>query len=219
MYFKNRVDAGRQLAALLRKFRGRDGAVYALPRGGVPLGAEIARELGLPLDIVTARKIGHPESPEYAIGAVTEGGELAVNPLEVEHLDKRWFDRAVAAQREEAQHRRKAYYGERTRPDVAGKLAIVVDDGIATGLTMEAALLELRQYRPGHLVMAVPVAPADTADRLAHLVDEFIAVETPVDYLGAVGAYYADFEQVSDAEVIALLDEANRPRGAPKDRE
>jgi len=214
VHFKNRVDAGRQLAALLRKFRGHAGVVYALPRGGVPVGAEVARELGLPLDIVTARKIGHPDSPEYAVGAVTEGGELAVNRDEIEHLDKHWFERAVAAQREEARHRRTAYYGKRPRPDVAGKVAIVVDDGIATGLTMEAAILELRRYKPGHLVMAVPVAPADTAARLGRLVDEFIAVETPVDYLGAVGAYYADFEQVSDAEVIALLDQVNRPEGA-----
>jgi len=207
MYFTNRADAGRKLAKLLLKFRGQDGVVLALPRGGVPVAAEVARALEMPLDLVTARKVGHPGNQEYAIAAVTETGELAVNPEEVAELDRDWFDRAVAAQREEAQRRHERYIGDRPAIPVAGRIAIVVDDGIATGLTVRAAIMQTRKRKPGKLVLAVPVAPRDTAESLGRIVDEFIACDVPAMFMGAVGAYYQDFSQTTDEEVAELLAE------------
>jgi predicted phosphoribosyltransferase len=211
MYFIDRADAGRKLAKLLLKYRGRDGVVLALPRGGVPVAAEVARALEMPLDLITARKVGHPGNPEYAIAAVTETGELAVNPDEVAELDRHWFDRAVAAQREEAQRRHERYIGDRPPIPVAGRVAIVVDDGIATGLTVRAAIMQARKRKPGKLILAVPVAPRDTADSLANDVDEFIACDVPAMFMGAVGAYYQDFSQTSDEEVAAILAEMRKP--------
>lgn len=207
MYFVNRVDAGRKLAKLLQKYRGQNGVVLALPRGGVPVAAEIARALQMPLDLVTARKVGHPGNQEYAIAAVTETGELAVNPDEVAEVDPGWFDRAVAAQREEARRRHERYIGDRPAIPVAGRIAIVVDDGVATGLTMRAAIMQTRKRKPGKLVLAVPVAPRDTAESLGQIVDEFIACDVPAMFMGAVGAYYQDFSQTTDEEVTALLAE------------
>ncbi|MCG3202419.1 MAG: putative phosphoribosyl transferase [Gammaproteobacteria bacterium] len=205
MHFIDRADAGRKLARLLLKYRGQDGVVLALPRGGVPVAAEVARALAMPLDLVTARKIGHPGNPEYAIAAVTESGELAVNPDEVDELDRGWFDRAVAAQREEAQRRHERYIGARAPIPLAGRIAIVVDDGIATGLTVRAAIMQTRKRGPGKLVLAVPVAPRDTAESLGRIVDEFVACDVPAMFMGAVGAYYQDFSQTGDEEVAALL--------------
>ena len=206
MRFKDRADAGRQLArTLAARYAGQGGVVYALPRGGVTLGAEIARRLHMPLDLIIARKIGHPFNPEYAIGAVTESGELTSNPREVAHVDTEWFRRQIAVEREEARRRHQAYLGGRASPSATGKLAILVDDGIATGLTMEVAIRELRRQKPARLVVAVPVAPSDTAARFEREVDDLVALDIPEYYLGAVGAYYEDFRQVTDDEVIALL--------------
>jgi predicted phosphoribosyltransferase len=211
MRFKDRTDAGRRLAQALARFRGRDGVVYALPRGGVVLGVEIARALALPLDLVIARKIGHPLSAEYAIGAVTEGGELVTNPFEVARVNAEWFRLAVEAERAEARRRRARYLGGAASLPATGKLAILVDDGIATGLTMEAAIREARRQRPVTLVVAVPVAPPDTAARLGKEVDEFVALDVDPEYLGAVGAYYDDFPQVTDDEVVQLMRAARAP--------
>ena len=206
MRFRDRADAGRQLAhRLAAKYAGQDGVVYALPRGGVPLGAEIARRLHLPLDLLIARKIGHPFNPEYAIGAVTESGELASNPREVAQVRTEWFQHQIEVEREEARRRHRVYLSNRAPLSAAGKLAILVDDGIATGLTMEVAIRELRRQKPARLVVAVPVAPSDTAAKFARAVDDFVALDIPEYYLGAVGAYYEDFAQVTDDEVIALL--------------
>jgi predicted phosphoribosyltransferase len=212
MRFKNRTDAGERLAELLLHLRGRDGVVYGLPRGGVPVAAIVARELGIPLDLITARKVGHPLSAEYAIAAVTDTGELASNPREVAAVDPRWFEREVEAQRREAERRHERYLGKRPAVAVAGKLAILVDDGLATGLTMEAAIMKARQLKPQHLVLAVPVAPPDTAERLGEMVDEVVAIDIPSRFMGAVGAYYEDFHQVTDEEVIALLAESDAAR-------
>ncbi len=169
------------------------------------LGAQIARALGMPLDLVIPRKIGHPLSPEYGIAAVTESGELVTNPWEVSQVDSAWFKRAVARERAEAERRRARYLGGRAPLPLEGKIAILVDDGVATGLTLEAAIRDVRRRRPARLVAAVPVAPADTAERLRAQVDDFVALDVPELYLGAVGAYYDHFPQVSDEEVIALL--------------
>lgn len=206
MRFRDRADAGRQLAEMLApSYAGRDGVVYALPRGGVTLGAAIARRLRMPLDLIIARKIGHPFNPEYAIGAVTESGELAGNPREMARVGSEWFRHQIEIERQEARRRHRAYLGDRAPLSATGKLAILVDDGIATGLTMEVAIRELQRQKPARLVVAVPVAPADTAARFAREVDDLVALDIPEDYLGAVGAYYEDFAQVTDDEVVALL--------------
>jgi len=205
MHFRDRTDAGKKLAQALKRHRNQDGVVYALPRGGVVLGVEVARDLGMPLDLLIPRKIGHPLQPEYAICAVVENGEMVCNQQEVARVDPQWFRREVAAERGEARRRRELYLGGREPAPVAGKTAIIVDDGIATGLTMEVAIRDARRRDPAHLIVAVPVAPPETVERLAREVDEFVVLDPSPYYLGAVGAYYDSFYQVSDEEVVALM--------------
>jgi len=205
MRFKDRADAGRKLAEALDSYANREGVVYALPRGGVVLGVEVARALRMPLDLLIPRKLGHPLQPEYAIGAVVESGEMVVNQREVSRVDPQWFEHEVQAERHEARRRRELYLGGRAPAAVKGKIAIIVDDGIATGLTMEVAIRDARYREPERLVVAVPVAPPETVERLAREVDEFVVLDRSPYYLGAVGAYYDYFTQVSDDEVVALL--------------
>ena len=203
--FRDRVDAGHQLAALLQDYKDADPVVYALPRGGVVVGAEVARSLGAPLEVVIARKVGHPQSPEYAICAVSVSGNLICNEAERRAADPQWFEMAVDREKREAA-RRQAIYLEGREPRAAeGKTAIIVDDGIATGLTMKAAIEEIKGQKPRQVVVAVPVIPRETAGVLKRLVDTVVAVDIPEMFLGAVGAYYIDFDQVSDEEVIRLL--------------
>lgn len=216
MYFKDRRHAGRQLAQALSHHAGAVGVVYPLPRGGVVLGVEVARVLGWPLDLVVPRKIGHPLSPEYAVAAVVEGGGLVGDPRELTELDPEWLAAAVARERVEARRRRDLYLHGRAPLPVGGKTALLVDDGIATGLTMQAAIREVRRHDPARVVVAVPVAPADVCARLTGEVDEFVTLDAPEHYLGAVGAYYETFPQVSDAEVCALLAEMKDVTGPPR---
>lgn len=208
MIFDNREDAGRRLAKLLSGgYGGRDGVVYALPRGGVPLGVAVARELHMPLDLVIPRKIGHPGNPEYAICAVTESGELLCNELERARVDKDWLERRVADEIQEARRRRQCYLPGREPLPVEGKLAILVDDGIATGLTMRAAIRDIKARRPKSIVVAIPVIPDDTYELLQTEVDEVVAILVDSAYWGAVGSYYLDFQQIEDDEVIEMLRE------------
>jgi len=208
MLFRNRVDAGKRLATLLaEKYAGGDGVVYALPRGGVPLGLEVAHALDMPLDLIIPRKIGHPGNPEYAICAVTEQGETLCDEREQTLVDKDWLAHRVRAEVAEAKRRRQCYLADRTPVPVKGKLAIVVDDGIATGLTMCAAIRDLKSRRPGRIVVAIPVVPADTAAVLQTEADDVVAILVEPFYRGSVGSYYLDFPQLSDEEVIALLGE------------
>lgn len=210
MYFRDRAEAGEQLAQLLApKYRGQDGVVYALPRGGVIVAAPIARALHMPLGLTITRKIGHPLQPEYAIGAVTEDGEVVVNSTEVARVDEEWFRAAVQAERKEAHRRHQVYLDDRAPLSATGKTAILVDDGIATGLTMRAAIAAMRQQRPARLIVAVPIVTADAAMNLGEVVDGVVAVDTPRRHLGSVGAYYDNFPQVTDDEVISLLRAAN----------
>lgn len=205
MRFTDRSEAGQRLAAVLDKYKGQDGVVYALPRGGVVLGVEVAAALAMPLDLIIPRKIGHPWNPEYAICAVAEEGDLVCNDREVAQVDPDWLHRQVARERQEARRRREHYLGCREPLPVAGKIAILVDDGIATGLTMQAAIRDVRRRQPGQVVVAVPVVPKDTAGALGREVDAVAAVEVAEHYRGAVGAYYVDFPQLADAEVVELL--------------
>lgn len=205
MRFRDRTDAGKQLANALAQYRGQAGVVLALPRGGVVLGVEVADGLGMPLDLVIPRKIGHPLQPEYAIAAVAENGELATNEAEVKRVDPDWFRETVAREQAEARRRRGLYVEGRAPLPLTGKLAILVDDGIATGLTMFAAIRDVKTRSPARTVVAVPVAPADTLARLRREVDAMVTLDDGEYFLGAVGAYYDAFEQVSDSEVVALM--------------
>lgn len=204
--FRDRVDAGRQLAGALGHFRGdSDAVVFGIPRGGVVVAAEVARELGLPLDIVIAAKVGAPGNPEYAIGAVAPDGDVSVNPdagYTIEDV------RGLASSAHELIERRTAEYRRgRHETDVTGRTAIVVDDGLATGLTAVAASEYLRRRGAKTVVVAVPVAARSSAARLAEHADELIAVDVPSGFM-AVGQFYEVFGQTSDAEVEALLEEA-----------
>lgn len=208
--FADRTDAGRRLAQALNFYKGRPVAVYALPRGGVVLGVEVARELEAPLDLIVVRKIGHPQSPEYAIGAVTEDGDIVLNPEEAEVLDPDWLTATVKAELQEAHRRRDLFLQGRPRVRPSGKIAILVDDGLATGLTMEAAIRQLRKGHPDRVIVAVPVAAQETADRLRPKVDAMVILYIP-PMLGAVGAFYSDFTQVSDEDVVTLMNSDGQP--------
>ncbi len=204
--FKDRADAGTQLAKKLEKFRGRDAVVLALPRGGVVVGFEIARALLLPLDIVTARKIGHPNNSEYAICAVDEKGTLLCNETERASVDQMWLRDEAQRQQKEAQRRSVVYRGEKKAAKLEGKSVIIVDDGIATGLTMRLAIFSVRAHNPKTIVVAVPVAPQDVAQKIKREVDELVVLLPPEEFLGAVGAHYERFDQVEDEEVIRLME-------------
>ncbi|MEK9156478.1 MAG: phosphoribosyltransferase family protein [Patescibacteria group bacterium] len=203
--FKNRQEAGKKLAEKLEKYRGEEAVVYALPRGGAVVGAEIAGRLNLPLDLILVRKIGHPFNPEFAIGAVSESGRLVGDVLVPNRVDPEWLGREVGCLKEEISRRRQLYLGGRPSRPAQGKIAIIADDGIATGSTMLAAIEEIRNQRPKKVVVAVPVAPPDTAELMRGRVDEFIAILIPETFFGAVGSYYDEFGQVSDEEVVSIM--------------
>lgn len=207
MHFKNRTEAGQLLAEALKKYRNEAVVVYALPRGGVAVAVEIARLLHAPLDLIIARKIGHPFQPEYAIAATAENGHIIETKREVSNVDKTWYVNEIEKQRQEAKRRREKYLPNRSTIPVQGKIAILVDDGIATGLTMRLGILELKHRQPKKIVVAVPVAPRTTAELIESEAGEIVALDIPedYDYLGAVGAYYSDFSAVEDEEVIALM--------------
>lgn len=203
--FEDRVDAGQQLAKELMQFKGEDVVVLALPRGGVVLGAEVARTLEAPLGLVLVRKIGHPSYGEYAIGAVAEDGKAVYNQQELTSIDVAWLEKAEREARDLIERRRNLYYGRNfIPPSVDAKTVIVVDDGIATGLTMEAAVRTL-QGKAKRVIVAVPIAPSDSVTTLESLADEVIVLRDPAGFQGAVGAHYRRFKQVNDEEVKALL--------------
>lgn len=208
IYFKDRVEAGRKLAGFFDHINGRNTVVYALPRGGVVVGAEIAKIIHAPLDLIITRKIGHPYNPEYAIGAIAENGHSVFNKDEVLNIDEQYLKEEAEKQTEEAKRRRKVYLGGRPPISCKGKTAILVDDGIATGLTMKAALKELQtHYNPAKIIIAVPVTPKDTADELGKMGAEVLAIITDKDFLGAIGAYFQDFSPVEDQDVVRIMKE------------
>ena len=208
--FRDRVEAGRELAAALAGRAFTKPVVLALPRGGVPVAAEVATALRAPLDLVLVRKIGVPRQPELALAAVVDGDhpQLVVNEdvRRFAGVDDALLERLEAREVAELERRRRAYLRGREPVPIAGRTAIVIDDGIATGATIRAALIGLRGKRPHALVLAVPVAPPDTVARLRPEVDDLVCLETP-RHFGAIGAFYRDFRQTPDREVIALLDE------------
>jgi predicted phosphoribosyltransferase len=210
MQFADRSDAGRRLAGRLSELNLVEPVVVALPRGGVPVGLEVARTLAAPLDIILVRKIGAPGHEELAAGAVVDGEspQLVLNADVVRSygIDQAWLDQQQALQLQEIARRRQLYLGDRPRAPVAGRTAIVVDDGIATGATIRVALRAMRRLGPKALVLAVPVAAAEVLTRLAGEADRLVCLHTP-RHLVAVGQFYRDFRQVQDAEVVAMLKE------------
>ena len=207
MTFRDRTDAGRRLASALLHLGGRDDLlVLALPRGGVPVAAEIARALGAPLDLCFAHKIGAPHNREFAIGSVTETGPPHIDEQVIREFGVpfSYVREEAAIQQTDLARRARYYRGSRPPPAVAGKCVILVDDGVATGSTAHGALRGLRGQGPGRLVFATPVAAADTVQRLAADADELAILHAPRAFF-AVGEFYDRFPQVSDEEVLALL--------------
>ncbi len=202
-HFKDRHDAGVRLAKALVRYDGEDAVVYALPRGGVVLGDAVAKQLELPLTLIIPRKIGHPDNLEYAVCAVTEEGELVCNEEELSALDPRWLREAAEREQREARRRRAAYGS--TRLSATGRVAIIVDDGIATGLTMRAAIRSLRRELPSEVVVAVPIAPREVAEYLREEADDVVVLDDSEPFLGAIGAYYESFPQVTDEEVVQIM--------------
>ena len=209
MIFLDRHDAGRQLAQPLLRYRDQNPIVLALPRGGVVVGYEVARALDCPLDVIVARKLGAPDQPELGIGAIAPGGvrvlddyiigALGISSEEIEQIATR-----EGAEIERRLHR---FRGDRPPPDLHDHTAIVVDDGLATGVTARAAIESVRGERPRRLVLAAPVCAAETARSFAALVDDMVCLHAPRDFR-AVGLWYSDFDQTSDEEVVALLERA-----------
>lgn len=204
--YKDRVDAGQQLAKALKKFKGNNAIVLALPRGGVVLGAEVAKQLQSPLSVMLVRKIGHPNHAEYAIGAVAEGELPIYNKTELVSIDKEWLADAEASAKELIIARRNLYFNnDIASPDLIGKVVIIVDDGIATGLTMKAAVLAAQNKHPKKIIVAVPVCATDSAEMIKRIVDELIVLDNTKNFLGAIGAHFERFDQVDDKQVRALL--------------
>ncbi len=212
--FRDRAEAGRDLAVLLEKYRGPGTLVLGLPRGGVVVAAAVARDLDCEQSVIISRKIGAPDNPEYALGAVAEGGGVAINESEVAAigLTSVWLEAEIRHQEEEIARRIELYRSGAPLPVIRDRPVIVVDDGVATGLTMLAALRTLRNQGARVVVMATPVIPPTTLDRLRPECDEAVFICAPEPFY-AVGMFYEDFEQVEDDEVIRLLS-TKQPRAA-----
>jgi putative phosphoribosyl transferase len=212
MQFRDRQEAGRLLAEEVARLGLDHPIVLALPRGGVPVACEIARRLGALLDVFVARKIGAPHHPELGIGAIAEGDEVVadVESLSRLRLAAGQWDGLVARERAELARRVRIYRRACERPNVTGREVVLVDDGIATGVTAEAALRSLGRLEPRRLVLAVPVCARETAERLRSLADDVVYVTAP-EQLRAVGQWYRDFGQITDDEVLSLLDHAAGP--------
>jgi len=208
---RGRKEAGKKLAEELLEYRGKDNIVYAIPRGGVVTAYEIAKELGSPLDIIIPRKIGAPGNPELAVGAVTEDGTTILNNRLIAGLriSESYIESEKERQIEEIKRRVKAYRGEAPPKDLEGKTVILVDDGIATGATVRAAIHSIKRSRPSTLVVAVPVGPPDTIEELRGEVDRLVCLVSYEPFF-AIGQFYEDFSQVEDKNVVNLLKRARK---------
>ncbi len=208
--FADRAHAGQLLAGALSKYANRpDVIVLGLPRGGVPVAFEVAKRLDAPLDVMVVRKLGVPGWEELAMGAIASGGVRVINEDVVRgsNIPPESIERVAAAELKELRRREMAFRGHTGAPDVKGKVVILVDDGIATGSTIRAAVQALHQQEPAKIVVAVPTAAADSCDKLAPMVDELVCLMRPI-YFHAVGQWYENFQQTTDAEVKQLMDAA-----------
>ncbi|HQV61706.1 MAG: phosphoribosyltransferase [Chitinophagaceae bacterium] len=205
MYFNDRYDAAMQLAPLLEKYKNEKGVILAVPRGGVPIGYYLAKYLDFPLDLLMTKKLGHPGNEEFAIGAVSLEGSIVEETTGVPEQYIREETRRI---REQLKERYIKFMGNKEPVDIKGKIIIVVDDGVATGRTILSTIKILRNKEPRKIVVAVPVASEEAADRIREVVDDFICLHTPYPFYG-VGRFYADFTQVEDEDVLLLLNELN----------
>lgn len=214
--YHDRYDAGRRLASLLSAYAQRlDVVVLALPRGGVPVGSEVAMALGAPLDVFVVRKLGVPGHEELAMGAIASGGVRVLDPnvMDLAEIGEADVQRITAAEQRELERRERQYRGDRPFPDLRGKVVILVDDGLATGSTMRAAVAALRQEGPTKIVVAVPVAAPDVCESFRAVADDIVCAATPTPF-HAVGLWYDDFTQTTDDEVRDLLERAQRRQHA-----
>lgn len=215
--FRDRAEAGQELAAELREYAGRDNVVVlALPRGGVPVGAEVARALSAPLDVFLVRKIGLPGHEEFAMGAIASGGVVMINEHVVRTygVSRSQIESVVERERGELERRERRYRGDNSLPSLAGKTVILVDDGLATGSSMRAAVEAVRGLGPAETIVAVPIAPAETCDALASEVDRVVCALTPEPFY-AVGLWYRDFSQTTDDEVMHILEKVRAETSHP----
>jgi putative phosphoribosyl transferase len=206
MIFKDRKDAGERLAGKLHAYRGQNPLILAVPRGGVEVAAPILKKIGGELDLIITRKIGAPSQPELAIGAVTNDDSVLLNGDLISRIgvDQDYINQAIAKEKEEIRRRFKLYRGERVLPEVENRRVILVDDGVATGYTLLMAIRSLQKLNPTELVLAVPVGPPETLKKLEQEVSQLICLQAP-NLFSAVGQFYQNFNQVSDEEVINIL--------------
>ncbi|NWG09830.1 MAG: phosphoribosyltransferase [Nitrososphaerales archaeon] len=205
--FNDRVEAGKALAKSLSDYKGKKVVVFAIPRGGVVLAYEVAKALDAPLDLIIPRKIGAPNEPEFAIGAVTEDGTTILNQDAIQYLrvPDVYIQEEVKRQIAEIKRRMERYLGLRPRPSVEGKTVILVDDGVATGATIRAAIASIKKKKPDSIVLAIPVGPPDTIEELRKEADLVVCLMTPEPFF-AIGQFYRRFEQLSDEEVVQIID-------------
>ncbi|MEM3539274.1 MAG: phosphoribosyltransferase [Nitrososphaerales archaeon] len=204
--FKNRLEAGRILAEALLEYKNKNTIVLAIPRGGVVVAYEVAKALNAPLDLIIPRKIGAPDQPELAIGAITEDGTTILNQDIIQNLkvSDEYIKAEVKRQIEEIKRRIKKYLGDKPRISIKGKIVILIDDGVATGATIRAAIASIRKREPALIVLAIPVGPKDTVRELRKYADKVICLITPEPFF-AIGQFYENFDQISDEEVIQIL--------------
>jgi predicted phosphoribosyltransferase len=221
MAFKDRGDAGHRLAAALARYKDEHPLILALPRGGVVVAAQVAAALDAPVDLILVRKIGVPLQPELAMGAVVDGKAPLIvrneDVIRIAGITEAEFKSVCESELAEIERRRQRYLGSRERLDIGGRVAIVIDDGIATGATTRAALTAARARGPRKLILAVPVAPKDTLALMRELADDVVCLEQR-DEFGAIGCFYSDFRQTSDREVIEILARYS-PHGTAKTKE
>jgi predicted phosphoribosyltransferase len=206
--FRDRIEAGFLLAAKLKKYKNDPGIVLAVPRGGVPVAYAVAKELGFPIDVVLTKKIGHPMNPEYAIGAASLTDHFVIPH---ENVSKKYIEEELQKIRIRLREMYNRFMGDKEPESLKGKTVIIIDDGIATGNTILGTVNVIRKSQPGKLVIGVPVASKVAMEKLSKEVDEAVAVLVPEEFYG-VGAFYEDFEQVSDEEVLYYLDKLNELR-------
>lgn len=204
--FKDRYDAAMELALKLEKYKGRDGIVLAIPRGGVPIGYVVAKDLGFPLEIILSKKIGHPNNPEFAIGSVSLDG-VVIND-NVTDVSEDYIHREADRILQDLKTKFKYYMGDQEPTDLKNKTVIIIDDGIATGSTVIATVNSIRKMKPKEIIIAAPVASPSSINKLKSITDEIVCLSIPQNFMG-VGQFYYDFSQVEDEEVIHLLKEAN----------
>lgn len=208
--FEDRNDAGEKLAIKLEKFKDDNPIILAIPRGGIVTAYESIKKFGFKWDLIIPRKLGAPHNKEIAIGAISFDGTYLLNQefIDLLHIPNEYIDKAIYEQTEEIKRRLIKYKGNESYPDIKNKTVILIDDGIATGFTIQAAIESIRKHNPKKIVLAVPVAPQDTITHLEKIVDEIICLQIPNKFY-AVGLHYRNFEQTSDEEVINLINELN----------